>query len=235
MFGRPIYDRTHGNLQLIHKLLKQKQRYVGRLRTEAYIETSHAFLKSYYDLALDYFPNSKFVHLIRNPLKTARSEANREVWVDSTRFPWRRYRVQDGRRLFCWSLTGDESIYQETELHRATLFQFYVIQWIEIENRAMQFLDHFDKHADCATLHSPHELNDPQRVRQTIELLGLSLATGELRITGKQNRTPGKKTTITAQEEKQFREVVASVPQKYLEIFTRDPYAGQPWVEWLRK
>lgn len=235
MFGRPIYHHTHGNLAPIRNLLARKKRAIERHRTETYVETSHAFLKSYYDLAAEYFTDSRFVHLIRNPLKTARSEANRELWVESVHFPWRNYRVADGRKLFNWSLTGDEEIYRAVDLEHPSLFQFYVIQWIEIENRAMRFLADFDLHDRCVTLQSPRDLNDPERMRDTISQLELKLAGDTVAIEGKQNRTPGTKTTITNQEEDEFREVIANMPQEYLEIFTRQPYVDQEWVDWLRK
>ena len=235
MFGHAIYDHTHGNLDRLRQQLVRKQRFIARRRCSAYVETSHSFLKSYYDLALDFFPQSKFVHQIRHPLKTARSETNREQWIESIHFPWRHYRTADGRRLFRWSLTGDEPIYQAVGLPQPTLFQRYVIQWIEIENRAMRFLDQFDKHGDCATVFSPRDLNDPASVRYTIERLGLELAGEEVRITGQQNRTPGVKTTVTSREEDEFREVVDRLPKDFLDIFSRSPYAECDWVRWLQK
>ena len=122
MFGPPIYARTHGNLDEVKTQLTKKSKFIDRLNTETYIESSHAFLKSYYDLAGEFFPNSKFVHQIRHPLKTARSETNRELWIDSIYFPWRKYRAPDGRRFFYWSLTGDEPIYQAVELSPANAF-----------------------------------------------------------------------------------------------------------------
>ena len=190
---------------------------------------------SYYDLALEYFPESRFVHLFRHPLKTARSEANRELWLDKIRFPWRKYRTGDGRRLFTWSLTGDEPIYREVGLDSASLFQRYVIQWIEIENRAMQFLDEFGLHQRCVRLHSPHDLNDAEKMRQAIAQLELEPVGAEVEIAGKQNRTPGAKTTITGQEEDEFRTVIERMPTEKLAIFQREPYAGHEWAEWLRK
>ena len=99
----------------------------------------------------------------------------------------------------------------------------------------MQFLDRFEKHADCVTLHSPADLNDPVRVREAIEALGLEPRGHEIQIEGKQNKTPGAKTTITAQEEDEFRGVIAAMPQEFLDIFTREPYDGQDWVRWLQK
>ena len=235
MFGPPIYAHTHGMLDQVEARLAKKSKFINRLKTNTYVETSHAFLKSYYDLADQYFPNSKFVHQIRHPLKTARSETNRELWIDSIHFPWRKYRAPDRRRFFYWSLTGDEPIFQAVELSEPSLFQRYVIQWIEIENRAMQFLDRFDKHADCVTLHSPVDLNDPVRVSEAIEALGLEPRGEEIQIEGKQNKTPGAKTTITAQEEDEFRAVISAMPPEFLDIFTREPYSGQDWVVWLQK
>lgn len=235
MFGAPIHDHTHGKLDRIRRLLSRKQRFIDRRRCETYVETSHSFLKSYYDLALEYFPESKFVHQVRHPLKTARSETNRELWIDSIHFPWRHYRTSDGRQLFRWSLTGDEPIYRAVDLPRQTLFQHYVIQWIEVENRAMQFLDRFDKHDDCATMISPRDLNDPDSVRGMIEHLGLKVAEGPLRITGQHNRTPGVKTTVTSCEEDEFREVIDRLPENYLEIFRKPPYADCDWATWLQK
>ncbi|MGI9457154.1 MAG: hypothetical protein ACR2NU_11380 [Aeoliella sp.] len=235
MFGQPIYYHAHGKLEPIRKLLVRKQKFIASRRSDTYVETSHSFLKSYYDLAEEFFPQSKYVHLIRHPLKTARSETNRELWVDSTRFPWRHYRTENGRKLFCWSLTGDEPIYQAVGLPQPTLFQHYVIQWIEVENRAMQFLDQFDNHNDCTTMNSPRDLNDPERVKLMIESLGLELVSDEVQVTGKQNHTPGAKTKITSQEENEFRAVVDRLPDEYLEIFRHSPYAEYDWVTWLQR
>ena len=99
----------------------------------------------------------------------------------------------------------------------------------------MQFLDRFDKHDDCATMILPRDLNDPARVREMIERLGLELAGEEVRIAGQQNRTPGVTTTVTRGDEDAFREVVGRLPGEYLEIFHRPPYAGCDWVTWLQQ
>ena len=56
MFGRPIYDRAVGDMAAIEKLLARKARCIRGCGAEAYIETSHAFLKSWYDLAPDCSP-----------------------------------------------------------------------------------------------------------------------------------------------------------------------------------
>ena len=136
-----------------------------------YVETSHAFLKSWSDLAAEMFPQLKLVHLVRDPLKVAKSEANRHAWLDWFHFPLRNYRGGDGRHYPRWALTTLEPIYQPLAEQPLTLFQRYVVQWIEIENRAMRFLEKFDKYTDCITLQSPHDLNDRRARKRDVRIL----------------------------------------------------------------
>ena len=164
MFGLPIYDHSAGNLEPIRDLLRKKARRIRRYLPRVYIETSHAFLKSYWDLAPEFFPDMQVVHLVRNPLQVARSEANRELLIDRWHLPFRRYRGRDGRKCLRWSLTDLEPIFSFCDRERLTRFQWYLIQWIEIENRATEFLERFGKRSTCFTLHSPMDLNDPDRV-----------------------------------------------------------------------
>src|SRR4029079_5973618 len=56
MFGRPIYDHAIGERAYTHKLLPRKKRIIDRCGASTYVETSHAFLKSWFDLAPEYFP-----------------------------------------------------------------------------------------------------------------------------------------------------------------------------------
>lgn len=77
MFGLPIYDHCMQNLEEIRKLVQQKNEIIQKFPLPVYIETSHAFLKSYWDIAPEFFPQMKLVHLIRNPLEVAKSEAKR--------------------------------------------------------------------------------------------------------------------------------------------------------------
>jgi len=109
------------------------------------------------------------------------------------------------------------------------------VQWIEIENRAMRFLDDYQKHQDCFTMHSPHDLRSPERVAELIQFFGLEQTNPEIVIKGNQNRTPGARTVIGETEQQQFRDVVEALPAQYLEIFTRAPYAEFDWVDLLRK
>jgi len=235
MFGRPIDDYLGGNTSAIRRLVQQKHRGILRYNTPVYIETNHAFLKSFADAAIEFFPDMKLIHLIRNPLKTARSETNRELQLHKWHVPFRWYTGGDGRRYFRWSLTHKEPIYQSFDLVELTLFQKYVIQWIEIENRAMQFLDRHHKHDDCFTLHSPGDINDPQRITQMFGFFGLQQAQEQIEITGHQNRTPGAKTIITEEERRQFRQVIEQLPAESLAVFDDEPYIGYDWIDLLRR
>src|SRR4051812_16440310 len=100
MFGRPIYDYATGERERTRKLLQRKRRIIERCGAATHVETSHALLKSWPDLASEYFPRSKFIHLIRDPLKVAKSEADREELIKRLHFPLCHYRGSDGNRYF---------------------------------------------------------------------------------------------------------------------------------------
>ena len=229
MFGKPIYDHACGKIDSIRELLEKKRRVIERFAPRTYVETSHAFLKSYFDLAPEYFPEMKLVHLVRNPLKTAKSLANREDLIHRLRLPFCHYRGDDGCWYFRWALTGLEPIYQNFDKHNVTSFQRLLLEWIEIENRSIQFLDRFDKHADCVTLHAPAEINDPERLREMFERLGLKMRNDTIDLAGRTNKTPGLPTVITDDEERQFAEVVKQLPQQYKSIFAAPPYSQWEW------
>src|SRR6476620_10303525 len=80
LFGPAIYDAYAGRVDRIKERLEKKKRYVERLPGNIYIESSHAFLESSYVAAFDVFPNLELIHVVRDPLRVARSEAYREDW-----------------------------------------------------------------------------------------------------------------------------------------------------------
>ncbi|MFW3112878.1 hypothetical protein MHAE_03805 [Mycobacterium haemophilum DSM 44634] len=240
MFGRVIYDRATGQFDAVRAVLRRKRRAIDLCGTPIYIETSHAFLKSYWDLAPEFFPQSKVFHLIRHPLEVACSESNRERWMVKrrkypVRYRYRYYRGRDGRRYKRWTLTELEPIFSSFDLSQLTLFQRYLIQWIELENRAMDYLQRFDMHARCLTLHSPQDLNSPQAAAAILDFVGVGHS-GVALLPGVQNATPpGYETTLGDSELHQCSDVVAALPATYLEIFQHEPYAGQPWAALLSK
>ncbi len=233
MFGRPIYDHCVGDLVAIRALLRRKQRRVLRYAPRVYVETSHAFLKCYWDLAPEFFPQMRLVHLVRNPLAVAHREANRESLSPRLHLPFRHYRGGDGRHYFRWSLTGLEPIFHPFDVDRLTLFQRYLLQWIEIENRAMSFLDRFNIRSACFTIHSPNDLNDLTCVARLLQFLDLEPRTDPLVAAGFRNRTPGHRTVIGPKESEECRQVIERLSGETLAIFRREPYVGLEWSRWL--
>lgn len=235
MFGLPVYDHMAGNKDAIVKLVKKKSEAIKRYRSRTYIETSHAFLKSYWDVAPEFFKNMKVLHLVRHPLEVARSEANREAAINAWHMPIRYYRGRDGHKYFRWALTGREPIFESFNASEITRFQRYLIQWIEVENRAMQFLKRFDMDKHCMTLHTPHDLNNPQVPEKIFQFLDFEPANTEVILPGVQNRTPGIPTIVGQDELAQAREIIQKMPGEYLEIFSHKPYAEYDWVDLLKK
>jgi hypothetical protein len=236
MFGRPIYHHAVGDEAAVRKLAERKRRVIeGYSRAAGYAETSHAFLKSWADIAIELFPQMKLVHLVRNPLSVAKSEAIREDIIQRWRLPLRNYRGGDGKQYFRWALTGLEPIFAHVQGNNLSRFQWYVVQWIEIENRAMQFLRKHGKECDCFTLHSPVELKDAVKVQSLLEFLELPRRGKEVQLKGSKNRTPGVKTEINQRDRDEFAEVVSLLPASYVEIFQQPPYSEWEWTKGLTK
>jgi len=183
---------------------------------------------------MEFFPEMKLIHLIRNPLEVARSELNRHQWLDNIHFPFRYYTAENGEKYFRWALTGMEDIFQDVKIDSLTPFQQYVVQWIEIENRAMNFLDKYNKHDCCYTLSVDKDLNNPGVLAQLFHFFGLERKTSQIIMRGRRNRNiiPAH---VTNEDKRQFREVINHLPSSYLEIFQKKPYTNFEWVKYLTK
>ncbi|HEV2452668.1 MAG TPA: hypothetical protein VGY98_00305 [Verrucomicrobiae bacterium] len=228
MFGPAIYDAYAGRFGKIRARLEKKRRYIQRLPGSSYIESSHAFLKSSRVAALDFFPDLRLVHLVRDPLKVAASEAYRELWRRRLHAPFHFYRGDDGKRHFAWALTGNEQIFQHFAGETLTLFQWYLIQWVEIENRAMDFLHANQLHDRCYTLHSPQDLNDPAKIRGMFDFLGVPTMNREIAFGGRKNKSIGY-FMAPAQKDNEARSILGRLPQQYLHIFRNKPYCDYHW------
>jgi hypothetical protein len=224
-----IYDAHAGRLDRIRARLAKKAAYIARRRESVYLESSHAFLKSIYVAALEFFPDLRLIHLVRDPLLVAKSEAWRQRWRERVHAPFHCYIGDDHRRHFCWALTGNEEIYIHFEAERLSLFQWYLIQWIEIENRAMRFLDEHGLRDRCFTLVCSRDLNDADKLRTMFDFFELPLAHERVVTSGRRNRSIGHRTTVTAEDEEQCEEILERLPGRYLEIFRREPYRDFAW------
>ncbi len=235
LFGPAIYDAYAGRVDRIRERLLKKKSYIDKLGGDIYLESSHAFLKSSYVAALDVFPDLELIHVIRDPVRVARSEAYREEWRRRVHAPFHFYKGDDGRRHFCWALTGNEEIFRCFEGDKLTLFQWYVIQWIEIENRAMSFLRQHDLHNRCFMLHSPRDLNDGNKIRALFEFFELQTTSERIALSGRRNQSIGYQPETMARDEEEFDAVMRRMPPRYLEIFSREPYTNFGWTARLRR
>ncbi|MFO1500001.1 MAG: hypothetical protein U1G07_16685 [Verrucomicrobiota bacterium] len=234
LFGRAIYDAHVGRLDRVKAQLAKKRQYISHLQGDVYVETSHAFLKSAYVAAMDFFPQLQLVHLIRDPLKVAKSEAWRQQWRQRVHAPFHFYRADDGGRYFVWALTGKEEIFRSVNLADLSLFQWCLIEWIEIENRAIQFLRQHRLEKRCVTLHTPGDLNDPGKVAAMFQILGLSLIHPTIQLRGHKSTSLKGSTVITPEDEAEAEAVIAQLPPRYLEIFQEEPYRNYAWSRRLR-
>jgi hypothetical protein len=233
MFGPAIYDAYAGRIEKIRARLEKKRRYIEKLRSSIYFESSHSFLKSAWAAALEFFPNLQLIHLVRNPLKVAASEAYREAWRRRVHAPFHFYKGDDGKRHFAWALTGNEEIYQHFAGEKLSLFQWYLIQWIEIENRAMNFLETNRLHGRCFTLDSPHDLNDAGKVREMFDFLGIETKQPEIIFGGRKNKSIGYLPAPSGNEDDlQF--ILEHLPERYLRIFQKKPYCDFRWSTCLK-
>ena len=235
LFGPAIYDAYAGRHNEVKQRLLKKQRYIDRLSGNIYLESSHAFLKSIHVAAMDVFPQLELIHIIRDPLKVARSEAYREHWRRRVHAPFHFYKGDDRKRHFCWALTGNEEIFRHFEDRPLTLFQWYVVQWIEIENRAIEFVEKHNLHDRCFVLHSPRDLNDANKIREMFEFFDLPLNSNRVLLNGRKNQSIGYKSLESAEEQEQFADVISRIPERYLEIFRREPYCNFGWSSRLRR
>lgn len=228
MFGPAIYDAYAGRIEKIRARLKKKRRYIEKLPAAVYFESSHSFLKSAWIAALEFFPNLQLIHLVRNPLKVAASEAYREMWRRRVHAPFHFYNGDDGKRHFAWALTGNEEIFQNFAGKELTLFQWYLVQWIEIENRAMNFLKKNQLHSRCFTFDSPRDLNDAAKIREMFDFLQIETKQQQIIFGGRKNKSIGYLPAAAGNEgDLQF--VLEHLPERYLRIFQGKPYCNFSW------
>jgi len=238
MFGPAIDDRARGDVEAVRQRLRTKAATIAAYRAPLYIETSHAFLKSYADLAMELFPDMQLIHAVRHPADVASSFVARAALEDRLHVPFRHYRGHDGRRYPRWHLTGREPIFAHFAPGELPPLERLLVEWIEIENRAIRFLDRHGKHPDTFSLHAPQDLGDRGRMEALIDFIGATRRGADVVLEGPRNRTPlyrgARASRLRDEGERALRTVVERLPPRYLEIFRREPYAAQPWAELLR-
>jgi hypothetical protein len=231
--GPTIYHNSVGHDGFVERQLVKKKHWIERNAKNGYFEANHGLLKGGDRLLAQAFPEAWYVHAVREPLKTVKSMVNREHFIHRLHVPGRYYRGEGGQRYFRWALSGHEPIFHEVSLRSLSLFQRYVLEWIEIENRAIRLLTTHDAWNRCFFIDVPTDLADAEKLLTMIDFLGLKRAMGPLRTTLRTNSTPGRSTVITPEDRREFREVVEALPSQYLTIFQHHPYTALSWCSLL--
>ncbi len=239
MFGPPIWWYFYGEKDKIIKLFEKKKKKIERYNSlnilkDVYIETNHAFLKSFCDVAIETFPDLKLIHLIRSPLEVAKSQFNRGSWIGEPhqlKGPAKYWYIDsNGKKYNRWHITGKEEIFQvfNFELSR---YQKLLVQWIELENRAMNFLERYNKYNDCYTLEMSKDLNNEKKIKDMFSFFNLKT---KINIDFKGEKNKGVKPTIIESEDiRQLKEIVNNIPDRYLKIFKNKPYTEYKWNKML--
>lgn len=228
LFGQPIAWNTRHNDNALLPVLERKCRFIASRREPFYFESNHAFLKAFNRHAGTLLNNPGFVHLVRHPLRVAKSEYVREQMMRKLHFPLANYTDDSGERFFRWALTGHEEVFQH---YPATLsrFQFYLLQWLEIEHRAMQLIR--DNHWQDRVFFIDVDVNLKREVvlKDMVNFFDLPHKP-VFNLNLRRNKTPliGP-IAITAQDKLEFQAVVRNLPGRYKQLLRDKPYRDCSW------
>ncbi|MCW5597976.1 MAG: hypothetical protein KIT59_02490 [Nitrosomonas sp.] len=236
LFGKPIDWNTQHNDNALMPVLERKCRFIANRQEPVYFESNHAFLKAFNRHAGALLNNVGFIHLVRNPAKVAKSEWLREQMIRKLRLPFVDYRTEAGERCFLWALTGKETLFQYYAQHTLSRFQFYLLQWIEIEHRAMQLVQHNHWQNRVFFIDVDAHLKDEAILKQLADFFDLSHKPC-FNMNLYRNKTPFiGPTVITGQDEQEMRWVLERLPQKYKTMLKSAPYAGcASWASTIRR
>lgn len=232
LFGKPIAWNTLHNDRALLPVLERKCRFIASRREPFYFESNHAFLKAFNRHAGALLNKPGFIHLVRNPLLVAKSEYLREQMIRKVHLPFADYTSDTGERLFRWALTGQEDLFQHypPTLNRpVSRFQFYVLQWLEIEHRAMQLIRDNHWQDRVFFIDVDVDLKREAVLKNMVDFFGLPhMPVFNLDL--RRNKTPFiGPTIITEQDELEFQAVVRNLPGSYKKLFQDKPYRDCSW------
>lgn len=194
----------------------------ARMGYEFYLETNHSFLKSFCHAAIKAIPDLWLIHLVRNPLEVAKSHLNRQFRFVSS-CP---YFIQKGSECF----KGFD--------FELTDYQLFILQWIELEHRAIAFKKRY--HLDDKTffMRTPSGFQHSEII-DMVEFFGAEFLSIPIRWGDGKNENK-EKTIVEDQDIEQFNQLIESMDQQRLEIFKLPPYSScKPFSQadliWERK
>ena len=232
LFGKPIAWNTLHNDRALLPVLERKCRFIASRGEPFYFESNHAFLKAFNRHAGALLNNPGFIHLVRNPLLVAKSEFVREQMIRKVHLPFADYTSDTGERLFRWALTGQEDLFQHypPTLNRpVSRFQFYVLQWLEIEHRAMQLIRDNHWQDRVFFIDVDVDLKREAVLKNMVDFFGLPhMPVFNLDL--RRNKTPFiGPTLITEQDKLEFQAVVRNLPGSYKKLLQDKPYRDCSW------
>ena len=188
LFGPPIYWNAIADDRRLLPLIEQKRRYIASVAQPVYLESNHALLKSADRHLHRLADNIGLIRLQRNPLRVAKSEYLREQLIERCHVPLRHYHV-DGQRYFRWALTGLEPVFAPFAGQALNRFQFYLLQWLQIERRADAVIQRNHWQDRVFTLNMDDNACQASQLADMLAFFQLP-ARQPLRLNLRRNRTP---------------------------------------------
>jgi hypothetical protein len=230
LFGKAIAWNTYQEDEKLLPLLQRKKDFIERVNKPVYFESNHAFLKTCHRYATRLVDQPGFIHLVRDPRYVAKSELIREQLIRKIHLPFAYYK-RDDKCFFQWALTGDETIFDFYKDIKISRYQFYVLQWIEIEYRAMQLLAENNWQDKVFFIEVEKDLKDASVMLRMLDFFNLECAHKTLKMDLKTNKTPFiGQTQLSNNDLKEFEQVMAKLPQQYKLLFMQPPYKHCRWI-----
>jgi len=230
LFGQAIAWNTYQEDEKLLPLLQRKKDFITRVKKPVYFESNHAFLKTCHRYAVRLVDQPGFIHLVRDPRYVAKSELIREQLICKIHLPFAYYRSK-GKHFFQWSLTGDEEIFYYYKGIKISRYQFYLLQWIEIEYRAMQLLINNNWQDKVFFIEVEKDLKNSSVLLEMLGFFGLESTHKELNLDLKTNKTPFiGRTQLSDKDLLEYEQVMVKLPQQYKSLFMRSPYKNCRWI-----
>lgn len=228
LFGKPIAWNTQHNDCPLLPVLERKYRFIASRKTPFYFESNHAFLKAFNRHAGTLLNNPGFIHLVRHPLRVAKSEYVRERMIRKLHAPFVDYTNDTGERLFRWALTGKEEVFRHYPVSLSR-FQFYVLQWMEIEHRAMQLIRDYHWQDRVFFIDVDVALKQEAVLKNMVDFFDLPHKP-IFNLDLYRNPTPFIGPIILTEQDKQeFQTIARDLPERYKMLLQSKPYRNCSW------
>ena len=203
MLGRgPAFDwMEDGDWDSLRGVAARKVRRIRRFERrgwDVYLESSHYFIRTQAEVLHEQFPDLELLKLTRDPLRTARSLANRPAAPFLTGPP--PDRRQNIFRIADWQ-------------GRLSLFQIYLHRWLETELRFHRFVEQRGI-AHVCHVRTEH-LQDPAELQRIFETFGIRhrpFGTIRKSNTNRAGRNPD--TRVGEGELAEYRQLLALLPDE---------------------